>query len=186
MTAAREQILLQLRERIFAYAASRIGREDAEDLAQEVLVLLEQKYAALDRIEDLLPLSFQILRYKMADFRRKMVRRGEHNSVPVDGIQIADGRADHAAAFERRELQQRLETALGQLEARCRELFRMKLAGKSFAEIREAMGAASINTVYTWDFRCRKQLLERMGGAWVNKMPHSMLPPGMPLKEPKR
>ena len=24
----------------------------------------------------------------------------------------------------------------------------------------------SINTIYTWDFRCRKQLLERMGRSW--------------------
>jgi RNA polymerase sigma-70 factor (ECF subfamily) len=24
----------------------------------------------------------------------------------------------------------------------------------------------SINTVYTWDFRCRKNLLELMGGNW--------------------
>jgi RNA polymerase sigma-70 factor (ECF subfamily) len=28
------------------------------------------------------------------------------------------------------------------------------------------MGAGSINTVYTWDFRCRQHLLELMGGSW--------------------
>jgi RNA polymerase sigma-70 factor (ECF subfamily) len=28
------------------------------------------------------------------------------------------------------------------------------------------MGAATINTVYTWDFRCRQELLERLGGSW--------------------
>ena len=31
------------------------------------------------------------------------------------------------------------------------------------------MGAQSINTVYTWDFRCRKHLLELMGGDWEPK-----------------
>jgi len=24
----------------------------------------------------------------------------------------------------------------------------------------------SINTIYTWDFRCRKKLLEKLGGSW--------------------
>jgi RNA polymerase sigma-70 factor (ECF subfamily) len=28
------------------------------------------------------------------------------------------------------------------------------------------MGAQSINTVYTWDYRCRQQLLDLMGGNW--------------------
>ena len=28
------------------------------------------------------------------------------------------------------------------------------------------MGVPAINTVYTWDHRCRKNLLELMGGDW--------------------
>jgi hypothetical protein len=43
-------------------------------------------------------------------------------------------------------------------------MFRMKLQGRSFEEIREALGVRSINTIYTWDFRCRQKLLEKMGG----------------------
>jgi RNA polymerase sigma-70 factor (ECF subfamily) len=49
---------------------------------------------------------------------------------------------------------------------RCRELFAMKLEGMTFPEIQKRMGVKSINTIYTWDFRCRKQLLERLGGSW--------------------
>ena len=49
---------------------------------------------------------------------------------------------------------------------RCQELFRHKLQGRTFAEIQELMGADALNTVYTWDHRCRKQLLERLGGRW--------------------
>jgi len=49
---------------------------------------------------------------------------------------------------------------------RCRELFRLKLQGRTFAEIQQLLGAASLNTVYTWDHRCRKQLLEALGGSW--------------------
>ena len=37
------------------------------------------------------------------------------------------------------------------------------------SRIQELLGAGSINTVYTWDARCRKQLLESMGGSWESR-----------------
>ena len=55
----------------------------------------------------------------------------------------------------------------GRVHAR-REIFRLKLLGRSFSEIQKEMGAASINTVYTWDARCRKHL-EDMGGHWERR-----------------
>jgi RNA polymerase sigma-70 factor, ECF subfamily len=163
---AREQLLAKLRERIVGFAASRMQRDSAEDLAQDVLLLLHEKYSHLDRLEDLLPLSLQIVRYKMMAYRRKAQRRGEYTQVPVDGLQIAQDGPDPLDAAEQREMRERLTAAMSQLGERCRKLFALKLDGKSFAEIQIALGAGSINTVYTWDFRCRKDLLERMGGSW--------------------
>ena len=61
-------------------------------------------------------------------------------------------------------MMERLTQAVSGLGERCRELLRLKLMGKDFGEIQKSMGAQSINTVYTWDLRCRKQLQERMGG----------------------
>jgi RNA polymerase sigma-70 factor (ECF subfamily) len=49
---------------------------------------------------------------------------------------------------------------------RCRDLFRLKLQGHSFPQIQELLEVASLNTIYTWDHRCRKQLLESLGGHW--------------------
>jgi RNA polymerase sigma-70 factor (ECF subfamily) len=46
----RDEILSSLRERIVGFAASRMGRDSAEDLAQEVLILLHEKYAHVDRL----------------------------------------------------------------------------------------------------------------------------------------
>jgi RNA polymerase sigma-70 factor (ECF subfamily) len=43
---------------------------------------------------------------------------------------------------------------------------RLKLQGKTFPEIQKIMGAAALNTVYTWDHRCRKNLLDLLGGDW--------------------
>ena len=166
---SRSALLERLRERIVAFAASRMQRDAAEDLAQEVLMLLHEKYGKLDRLEDLLPLSLKILRFKMMAYRRKALRHGEYTQVAADEIQMADGRLDPLAATEQRELRERLIAALSQLGERCRRLFALKLDGKSFADIQQILGAASINTVYTWDFRCRKELLEKMGGTWEKR-----------------
>ncbi len=163
---AREQVLEKLRERIVSFAASRMQRDAAEDLAQEVLMLLHEKYGHLDRLEDLLPLSLKIVRFKLMAFRRKAQRRGEYTQVPVDEIQIAGDGADPLEAAEQREMRERLVRAVAQLGDRCRKLLALKLDGKTFAEMQVILGAASINTIYTWDFRCRKHLLELMGGGW--------------------
>ena len=164
----RDQILASLRERIVAFAASRIGRDIAEDLAQEVLVLLHEKYSHVTRLDELLPLSFQIIRFKMISLRRKAARRGEYTRVSVEDIHAVDPGAGPAEQLERQQMADRLSAAIEKMGGRCRDLFRLKLEGKTFAEIRVALGAASINTIYTWDARCRKGLLELMRGNWEN------------------
>ena len=165
----RDEILLRLRERIVAFAASRIAGDAAEDLAQETLMLLHDKYAHVSRLEELFPLSMRIMRFKMVAMRRKSYRRGEAGQVSVDDIQIPDLAPDPATFVERKEMMERMTAAIGKLGTRCREIFRLKLLGRSFAEIQVEMSAASINTVYTWDARCRKQLLDEMGGHWERR-----------------
>jgi RNA polymerase sigma-70 factor (ECF subfamily) len=160
--SSREAILRKLRERIVGYVASSMQRDAAEDLAQEVLILLHEKYGNLERLEDLLPLSLKIVRFKMMAHRRKARRHGEHTQVSVDGIQTPDGRADPLTVIEQREARERLIAAIGEMGERCRKLLALKLEGKSFAEIQAVFGVSSINTVYTWDFRCRRQLIENL------------------------
>lgn len=161
---SRDETLRLLRERILAFAASRIGKDAAEDLAQEVLMLLHGKYAKVSELSELLPLSIRIMRFKIAGLRRKISRRGEVG-VPVDELNLAEPQS-LTTHLERKEMGERLEAALRKMGSRCRDIFRMKLLGKTFAEIQAELGAASINTVYTWDARCRKRLLELMGGGW--------------------
>ncbi|WLT30774.1 RNA polymerase sigma factor [Geothrix sp. PMB-07] len=164
---ARTAILSRIRERIVAFAASRGAGAHAEDLAQEVLVLIHEKYGHLDRLEDLLPLAFQILRFKLAAHRRKAARRGEYDAVDVDVCPPASDAPDPATVLERKELLAKLMGGIAAMGERCRELFRLKLQGRTFPEIQSLLGAASLNTVYTWDHRCRKQLLETLGGTWA-------------------
>jgi RNA polymerase sigma-70 factor, ECF subfamily len=162
----REQILVKLRERIVTFAASHVQGDIAEDLAQEVLILLHEKYHHVERLEELVPLALQIARFKIMSLRRKSQRHGEYTQVSVTDIQLPDLEANPAALVERKLMLERLTQAVAQLGDRCRELLRLKLQGKNFGEIQKRMGAQSINTVYTWDYRCRQQLLDLMGGGW--------------------
>jgi RNA polymerase sigma-70 factor, ECF subfamily len=158
----RDQTLSRLRERIVRYAASKLQGDSAEDVAQEVLMVLHEKYAAVDGIEDLLPLALEIARFKIWGARRKTVRRGENTAVSVDDLPLAGDGPDPLQQTETRQRVDRLEAALLQLGDRCRELFRLKLEGHSFPEIQKRLKVESMNTLYTWDFRCRKQLADKL------------------------
>ena len=161
-----DKILASLRERILAFATLRVSRAQAEDLTQEVLVVLHEKYPNVADLTELVPLAFQVLRFKMLDAHRKSLRRGEYNQESVDDLPLADPGDDPATQLDQKQRVDRLLAAIGQLGERCRELFKWKLEGKSFPEIQKIMGQTSINTIYTWDLRCRKQLLSLMGGSW--------------------
>ncbi|HEY7533215.1 MAG TPA: sigma-70 family RNA polymerase sigma factor [Nitrospiraceae bacterium] len=162
----RDHILAILRERIVAFATLRVSRDHAEDLAQDVLAVLHDKYPHVMDLTELVPLAFQVLRYKMLDAHRRALRRGEYNQESVEDIQLADPGDDPSQRVERKQTITRLLKAMNQLGERCRELFKWKLEGKSFPEIQRLMGEHSVNTIYTWDLRCRKQLLQLMGGSW--------------------
>ena len=138
----------------------------AEDLAQDVLLVIHEKYPGVDSLEELLPLGIQILRYKIMGQQAKTWRRGEHKQSQVDEMPLPDPGDDPEQMAQKKERLGRLKEALGEMGQRCREVFRLKLEGKGFPEIQRIMGAASVNTVYTWDSRCRKELLEKLGGSW--------------------
>jgi RNA polymerase sigma-70 factor (ECF subfamily) len=160
----RTEILERLRERIVRFAASRLRGDTAEDVAQEVLLVIHEKYSTLERAEDLLPVALEIARLKLWAVRRKIVRRGEDKQVSVDDLPLADADPSPYEKAEWRELLGRLESALTELGERCRELFRLKLEGFSFPEIQKRLKVASLNTLYTWDLRCRRQLHARLEG----------------------
>jgi RNA polymerase sigma-70 factor (ECF subfamily) len=169
----RNQILEALRERIVRFAASRLagGATDgvADDIAQEVLLVLHEKYPALDRVEDLLPLSIEIARFKILAARRKTLRRGENTQVSVDDLPLAVRDPDPFEQAARRERLEALEAALKHLGDRCKDIFRLKLQGLGFIDIQKELKVGSINTLYTWDLRCRKELRERLGPDWDRK-----------------
>lgn len=94
----------------------------------------------------------------MLDAHRKALRRGEYNQEIVEDLPLADTVEDPVTQLDQKQRVDRVLAAVAQLGERCREPFKWKLEGKNFPEIQTLMGQTSINTVYTWDLRCRKQL----------------------------
>ena len=73
--AAWEEIVQRYHRRIYNVCYRFAGdAENAQDLTQEVLLVLHEKYPTVDRVEELLPLSLEIARFKIVGARRKIVR----------------------------------------------------------------------------------------------------------------
>src|SRR5260370_32133645 len=107
-----------------------------------------------------------MIRVKWVSLGRKGGGQGEYTQVSVEDIQLPELGVDPVGRLERRQMSERLAAAIGQMTGRWRDLFRLKLEGKTFGEIQTVLGAHSINTIYTWESRCRKRLLGLLGGSW--------------------
>lgn len=161
-STAADAVLAQVRSRVLSFASRRVSRDAAEDVAQETLLLLATKYGHLGEAADLVPLALRIARLKVLNLWRKNKRAPvsveESPQEPASGEDAEDD-------YLRRMLFGDLLKALETLSERCRQLLAFRLEGRDFEEIQRLMSAASINTVYTWDNRCRKNLRETLGWA---------------------
>ena len=118
---------------LWPIAASRLTRDLADDLAQDVLLVLHQKYPEVTELTDLIPLAFQVLRFKMLDLQRKRYRRGEYNQESIHDLPLADPHDNPATALEHKQVMDRLIASIERLGPRCRDLFRLKFEGKTFS-----------------------------------------------------
>ena len=71
-------------------------------------------------------MTHQILRYKMLDRHRKMLRHGEYNQESVDEQPLVDSGNDPSMQAEQNERVTQLIAAIKQLGERCQNLFRLK------------------------------------------------------------
>lgn len=169
----REQGLTRVRARVLAFARARMDHADAEDLTQDVMVLLATKYAHVDAVEDLTALGVRCAALKRTAWWRKAARRrglGETSApggpdAPPPADLASDGAPDPEAAALARQRLTLFVGAADQLDGRCREILRRKLEGASFVEIAAELGRP-VNTIYSWDHRCHKRLRALLGARW--------------------
>jgi RNA polymerase sigma-70 factor (ECF subfamily) len=172
---SRETSLEKVRTRILAAARRSLSSADAEDLAQEVMVVLHERYAHVEAPQELVALGVTILRLKrMAAWRKARRRQDAGHTVlpslpgeaddPVEATPDA-GAPDPEAIAHHRERLRLFTEAAGRLDGRCREILRLKLEGLSFVEIARRLGRP-VNTVYSWDWRCHQRLKRMLGAHW--------------------
>jgi len=171
-TLSREAALETVRARILAAARRSLSPADAEDLTQEALLVLSEKYPHVLDPGELVALGVKTFRFKRAAFWRKAARRAAAGSVPLpsrgdaapDPVEAAPdtGSPDPETRARDRERVRVLAEAAARLDGRCREMLRHKIAGHSFVEIAKRMGRP-VNTVYSWDRRCHERLKKILG-----------------------
>ena len=159
----RDQILKQLRARIVAWATShqRARGIDPEDLAQDVLLELERRYDDVVELEDLVPLSFRILDFKVRNESRKRIRRKEDQQMPVEELFLPSPSAGPEEGALSRERRRQLARAAGRLKPKCRQLLRLQLEHRSLKTVSELLEVPE-GTVYSRWSRCRQALKKLM------------------------
>jgi RNA polymerase sigma-70 factor (ECF subfamily) len=121
-------------------------------------MLLIQKYSHVRDQASMLKVAITIARNKMWEYLRQSRREAAFLEEPVDQVDIH-------RELERRQVIDRILPAMLRLPERCRHLLSLKLIHeKGSAEIQTILGANSINTVYTWERRCFKELINILGG----------------------
>lgn len=146
----------RLIERLTGFAVSRgLARQDAEDCAQEAVLVLADKYPDKDAAEAI-PLAFGILRRKISEHRRRTPQAHGVVTTPVDAVQIDDPRVG-PEALARREIQEAFYAALDKLGQQCRQLLLLQLEGHSGDEIARRVGFKTRNAAYIAMTRCRKR-----------------------------
>ncbi len=162
MAAPREEILEKLRERIAAYWTSIDGRDRAEDIAQQTIMLLISKYPHLHSEEDLVPLGIaSSRRVRWSLIRKEKLDKVTPLSSTLDP-QSPDEDPEGLAVRAQRQAQ--IEEHILTLGDRCRDIFQYLVEGFSYEETAQRMGA-NLDTLYVWVHRCKKKLKDCIGGA---------------------
>jgi RNA polymerase sigma factor (sigma-70 family) len=133
VSADLEAVYAELRRRILA-TLRRIRPHRAEDLAQEVMLILVRKYSHLRDPKDLLPVAFAIMHFVVRDDRRK---RPEDPLPEV--LFAADGFNSEKRAILEAGLD-RLEQAVLELGGKDKSVTEMRLQGCPDKQIAEHLG----------------------------------------------
>jgi DNA-directed RNA polymerase specialized sigma24 family protein len=160
----RDRLFAVLRERIIKFAASRVGPDHADDIANMSIETLIGKYPEITRLDDLMPLTTTIAMNHVRHLWRR--KTGEVRNVQVEEDEhFASGRDPEEQAILR-DLIDRMIAAVRskRYKEKCRKVLGLVYNGVPYEEIREVMGVKTMATLYTWVHRCHNELRACLGG----------------------
>lgn len=134
-----------------------------EDLVQEALLVVREKYRTIEFQKGILPWAYTILDNILRDDYKTETRRSNIlNEQSKTLLEIYGNDESIENEFEKKNLGEALERALGQLNNREKHIFRLKLQGFPGEEIRKQVGlkrSAFDVTVYRGVKKLRKILI---------------------------
>jgi RNA polymerase sigma factor (sigma-70 family) len=166
---SRDEKIKLIRERIVAFLQSLgASRQDAEDIAQTVLMLLEDKYKDIEDLEILVAVAIQTARFKLWDLRRKAETKAAQYGVSPDAVQLRANTLTPEDELLAKERTARLVEAIGRLDGGCRRLVELQRDNRIDTEIQEALGC-SAPQLYLRRHRCFATLRKLLGEAGGKK-----------------
>jgi len=154
-----------IRDRIKGYACFKYGVQDAEaeDLAQDVVIVLLDRYREKSDPAELMRIALGILFRLFIDRWRKKRRRGDLYPVDIADLLLPDGQDDPETKLIKIQIARLLDKEIEDLGEPCRAILRMQYYNQaSTEEIMRAVGARTPNAVYLRASRCREELGEKI------------------------
>lgn len=152
----RDEVLTKLSAKIVRFAMSKkLNVQDAEDVGQDTLLLIHERYSHLERESDLVPLGIHMAKLKCHEKLRGLYRAGvwPENYDPVSDDLLPD------ELLERTQWLEWISAVIPKLEERCRRIFELQLRGFETRAIAETLGL-TVNALHVAALRCRRQALE--------------------------
>ncbi len=149
-----------VRVRIVGFATYLGCGDDAEDIAQETLLVLHNRYPEVADSGEILKLSARICANLAMNWRRRKSNVSRAVEIP-EATPDPAGRDPEATLIDK-QLQQLLLQAIRQSGERCKELLRLRLSGVKTKDIAARLKAkpSAVDTAY---FRCLQRLRNAMG-----------------------
>jgi RNA polymerase sigma-70 factor (ECF subfamily) len=161
MNGSEQGALLEgVRVRIVGFATYLGCGSDSEDIAQETLLVLHNRYAAVNDRAEMLKLAVRICANLAANWRRRKSNTARAREVP-EAMADPIGRNPESALMEK-QLQELLLKAIRESGERCKQLLRLRLGGAKTKDIATLMGtkAGAVDTAY---YRCLQRLRNAIG-----------------------
>jgi RNA polymerase sigma factor (sigma-70 family) len=157
----RDALIALVRERIRGFATYLHCGDDAEDVANETVLVLLVKYGGVEAQEELLKIANRICVNLVLNLRRK---RANKRQVELDAGIAAPSGGDPETIASNQELKQLMLRAIKASDHRCKQLLRLKLEGATTEIIAKEL-KLNPNAVHAAFFRCGKRLRAALGGS---------------------
>jgi RNA polymerase sigma factor (sigma-70 family) len=160
---SKDEKIKLIRERIVAFLQFLgASQQDAQDIAQDVLILLEEKYKNIEDVENLVAVAIQTARFKLWDLRRKAETKAARYGTSADTVHVPARTLTPEQILLAQEQTAMLVEAIGHLDEDCRRLVELQRDDRTNDEIMVALGCTAPQ-LSVRRFRCFARLRKLLG-----------------------